>query len=307
MSTYIWSRLATLIPVLLLISVFVFSIMHLLPGDPAMLILAGEYATTPEQVERLRQQLGLDDPIPVQYGRFLGNAIQGDLGMSVHFKRPVSEVIMDRLPSTLQLTVAAMIIAAILGIGLGVVAAVHHGTWLDNMSMVLSLVGVSMPIFFIGLFLILIFGVRLGWFPIVGGTPLERLFLPALTLGFASSSVIARLVRSSLLEVLRQDYIVTAQAKGLTGRLVLFRHAMRNTLIPVVTILGLQIGGMLSGAVLIETVFSRPGLGRLAVEAILWKDFPLAQGTILFTAMVYVVASVVVDIVYASLDPRIRY
>jgi ABC-type dipeptide/oligopeptide/nickel transport system permease component len=307
MSAYIWSRLATLVPVLLLISIFVFSIMHLLPGDPAMLVLAGEYATTPEQIETLREQLGLNDPIYTQYGRFLGNALQGDLGNSVHFKRPVSEVILERLPSTLQLTVVAMLIAAALGIGLGTLAAVHHGSWLDNFSMVLSLVGVSMPIFFIGLLLILIFGVRLGWFPIVGGTPLERLVLPALTLGFASSSVIARLVRSSLLEVLRQDYMVTAYAKGLTSWLVLFRHGMRNTLIPVVTILGLQIGGMLSGAVLIETVFSRPGLGRLAVEAILWKDFPLAQGTILFTAVVYVVASLIVDIVYASLDPRIRY
>lgn len=307
MSTYLWSRAATLIPVLLLISVFVFSIMHLLPGDPAMLILAGEYATTPEQVDKLREQLGLDDPIPVQYGRFLLGALRGDLGNSVHFKRPVTEVIMERLPSTLQLTAASMLIAACLGITLGTLAATRHDTWVDTLSMLLSLVGVSMPIFFIGLFLILLLAVRLGWFPIVGGDPLERLVLPALTLGFASSSVIARLVRSSLLEVLRQDYMVTARAKGLSPHLVLLRHAMRNTLVPVVTILGLQVGGMLSGAVLIETVFSRPGLGRLAVEAILWKDFPLAQGTILFTAVVYVLASLVVDIAYASLDPRIRY
>ena len=307
MASYIVSRLVTLVPVLLLISIFVFMIMHLLPGDPAMLIMAGEYASTPEQIERLREQLGLNDPIHVQYGRFLGGAIRGDLGRSVHFKRPVSEVIMERLPSTAQLAVASLTIAAILGISMGTIAALHHNTWIDNVSMVVSFFGLTMPMFYIGLLMIFLFTVRLGWFPLTGGSDLERLVLPALTLGFVSSGVIARLVRANLLEVMNQDHITTARAKGLTERTVLFRHAMKNMLIPVVTILGLQVGYMISGSVIIESVFARPGVGRLAVESILWKDFPLAQGTILFTATIFVVVNLLVDISYAWLDPRIRF
>lgn len=307
MLKHIGSRVASVVPVLLLLSVFVFSIMHLLPGDPAMLILQGQSASTPEQIERLREQLGLNDPVHVQYGRFLAGAVRGDLGRSVQFKRPVMDIILERLPSTLQLTGAAMVLAATIGLTLGTLAAVNQNSWIDTASMVLSVIGLTMPIFYIGLLLILLFSVRLGWFPIVGGTAEQRLVLPAVTLGFVSSGVIARLVRANLLEVLRQDYVTSARAKGLAPRAVLVRHALKNMLIPVVTMLGLQVGGMLSGSVVTETVFNRPGLGRLAVEAILWKDFPLAQGTILFTATVYLLVNLVVDVSYAWLDPRIRY
>ena len=307
MVQYILRRVLTTIPVLLIISVFVFSIMHLLPGDPAMLVLRGEYATTQEQVEKLRESMGLNDPIYVQYGRFLSGAVRGDLGRSVHFKRPVMDVILERLPRTLELTVASLLIAMILGLGLGILAALNQNTWIDSASMIFSFIGITMPLFFIGLLLILFFTQRLGWLPITGGTKLERLILPASTLGFVSSGVIARLVRANLLEVLRSEYITTARSKGLAERIVVARHAMRNMLIPVVTIIGIQVGGMLSGSVLTETVFARPGVGRLAVEAVIWKDFTLAQGTILITAAIYVLVNLLVDISYAWLDPRITY
>jgi ABC-type dipeptide/oligopeptide/nickel transport system permease component len=278
----------------------------LLPGDPATLILQGQAASTPEQINALREELGLNKPVYVQYALFLKGALQGDLGRSVQFKRPVMSVIMERLPSTAALTGAAMLFAIVIGVGLGILAALKQNTWIDNLSMVLSVTGLTMPIFYIGLVLILFFSVKLHWFPIVGGSTLQRLVLPALTLGFVSSGIIARLVRSSLLEVLRQDHIVTARAKGLRERTVILRHAMKNMMIPVLTIIGLQIGGMLSGAVITETVFNRPGLGRLVVQAILWKDFPLAQGTILFTATVYLLINLLVDLSFVWFDPRVR-
>jgi ABC-type dipeptide/oligopeptide/nickel transport system permease component len=307
MLQHIASRLLVTIPVLLLISIFVFSIMHLLPGDPVMLMMQGEYATTPEQVAILRAQLGLDAPLHIQYLRFLGGAVRGDLGRSAHFKRPVMSVVAERLPSTIELAVASLLIATILGITLGTIAALKHNSWLDNVSMVFSFIGITMPLFFVGLMLIYLFTVKLHWVPLTGGTRWERLILPSVTLGFVSSGVIARLVRANLLEVLRQEYIITARSKGLPQRLVLIRHAFKNMLIPVVTIVGLQIGGMLSGSVITESVFARPGVGRLAVEAIMWKDFTLAQGTILITAAIYVLVNLLVDISYAWLDPRIKY
>lgn len=307
MTQYIISRIMTIIPVMLLISIGVFSIMHLLPGDPAMLILAGEAVSTPEQIERLREQLGLNDPIHIQYLRFLSGAVRGDLGRSVHFKRPVMEIIMERLPSTAELGVTSLSLGVAMGIVLGIIAALNHNSWVDNISMVFSFTGLTMPIFFIGLVLIYVFSIKFSVLPIIGGTRLTRLILPVLTLAFVSSGVVARLVRAELLEVLSQDYITTARAKGLRERLVLVRHAMKNMLIPVVTIIGLSVGGMLSGSVITESVFARPGVGRLAVESIIWKDFPLAQGTILFTSAMYLCANLLVDISYAWLDPRIRY
>lgn len=307
MLQYIISRVVTMFPVLLLISVFVFSIMHLLPGDPATLILQGQNATTPEQVARLRVQLGLNDPVYVQYGRFITGALQGDLGRSVQYQRAVMGLILQKLPRTAELTVGALLIAVAMGMSLGIMAGVWQNSWVDNLSIALSTVGLTMPIFYIGLLLILVFSVRLAWFPVTGGTELHRLVLPSLTLGFVSAGIIARLVRANLLEVLRQDYITSARSKGLAEPFVIVRHALRNMLIPVVTIVGLQIGGLLSGSVITETVFNRPGIGRLAVEAILWKDFPLAQGTILFTATTYLFVNLLVDISYAWLDPRIRY
>jgi ABC-type dipeptide/oligopeptide/nickel transport system permease component len=307
MLRYIVSRLLATIPVLFLISTFVFFIMNLLPGDTAELILQGQSATTPEQIARLREELGLNDPLYVRYFRFLKGAVRGDLGRSVQFKRPVTSIIMERLPRTMALTGAAMVFAVVMGVTLGTLAAVKQNTWIDSVSMIFSIIGLTMPIFYIGLMLILIFSVRLGWLPVVGGSEAKRLILPAATLGIVSSGIIARLVRANLLEVLRQDHIVTARAKGLAERSVLFRHAMKNMLIPVVTILGLQVGGMLSGSVITETVFNRPGVGRLTVEAILWKDFPLAQGTIMFTAAIYLLVNLLVDVSYAWLDPRIKY
>lgn len=307
MGTYLWSRIAVTVPVLVLVSALVFFIMNLLPGDPAVLILQGQSASSPEQVERLRKELRLDDPVYTRYGRFVAGAVQGDLGTSVQFKRPVIDIILERLPSTLQLTGAAMVFAVVIGFSMGVIAAVKQNTWVDTAAMIFSVLGLTMPIFYIGLLLILVFVVQLGWFPVVGGSAWQRLILPAVTLGFVSSGIIARLVRASLLEILRQDFVTTARAKGLVSWVVLWRHAIRNTLIPIVTMLGLQVGGMLSGSVITETVFNRPGVGRLAVEAIMWKDFPLAQGTILFTAAIYVMINLLVDISYVWLDPRIRY
>lgn len=307
MTQYVFSRILTIIPVMLIISVGVFSIMHLLPGDPAMLILSGEFVSTPEQIDRLREQLGLNDPIHVQYLRFLSGAVRGDLGRSAHFKRPVMDIIMERLPSTAELGITSLALGVVLGIVLGIIAALNHNTWIDNISMVFSFIGLTMPIFYIGLVLIFLLSVRFSILPVIAGTRLSRLVLPVLTLSFVSSGVVARLVRAELLEVLSQDYVTTARAKGLSERLVLIRHAMKNMLIPVVTIVGLQVGGMLSGSVITESVFARPGVGRLAVEAIIWKDFPLAQGTILFTSAMYLCANLLVDISYAWLDPRIRY
>ncbi len=293
-------------PVLLGISVAVFLMMHLVPGDPAKMML-GELAVQKEAVANLRRQLGLDDPIPVQYWRFLTGALHGDLGRSILENQPVARMIWQVLPSTVELTLAGLGIAVVLGGILGVTAAVRQNSWVDNASMVLALWGVSMPSFWMGLLLIFLFSLKLGWLPATGQGGLLRLLMPAFTLGYVASAVIARLVRSSMLEVLRQDYVRTARAKGLADRLVIYRHALKNAMIPVVTVLGLQFGALLGGAVVIETVFSRPGIGRLAVTSILSKDFQVTQGTVLMSAVFYTLVNIVVDVSYAVLDPRIRY
>lgn len=280
--------------------------MHLVPGDPAKMML-GELAVDKSAVENLRRQLGLDDPIMVQYGRFLGGAVRGDLGWSILENQPVSRMIRQVLPSTIELTLAGLGIAILIGGILGVTAAVHQNSWLDNASMVVALWGVSMPSFWMGLLLIFLFSLKLGWLPATGQGGVLRLIMPALTLGYVAAAVIARLVRSSMLEVLRQDYVRTARAKGLGERLVVYRHALRNALIPVVTVIGLQFGALLGGTVVIETVFSRPGIGRLAVSSILSKDFQVTQGTVLLSAVFYTLVNIVVDVSYAVLDPRIRY
>ena len=299
-------RLLAAVPVLLGISVAVFLMMHLVPGDPAKMML-GELAVQKEAVANLRRQLGLDDPIPVQYWRFLKGALHGDLGRSILENQPVARMIWQVLPSTIELTLAGLGIAVLLGGILGVTAAVRQNSWVDNASMVLALWGVSMPSFWMGLLLIFLFSLKLGWLPATGQGGFERLLMPAFTLGYVASAVIARLVRSSMLEVLRQDYVRTARAKGLADRLVVYRHALKNALIPVVTVLGLQFGALLGGAVVIETVFSRPGIGRLAVTSILSKDFQVTQGTVLMSAVFYTLVNMVVDFSYAVLDPRIRY
>lgn len=306
MNSYVRTRLTLAIPVLLGVSIAVFAMLRLLPGDPAQIMLA-ESGASAERVAALRQQLGLDDPLPVQYGRFLLGALRGDLGRSIQSNRPVTQEIAGQLPSTVELTLAAMAVAIGIGVPLGLLAATHHNGPLDLGAMALALGGVSMPSFWLGVLLILFFSLRLGWLPATGQGGVERLILPAFTLGFGAAAIIARLVRSSVLEVLRHEYITTARAKGLSPRVVLLRHALKNALIPVVTIVGLQFGALLAGTVVIETVFSRPGVGRMVVNAILVKDFPVAQGAILIIATTYVLANLIVDLLYAWLDPRVRY
>lgn len=309
MITYTLRRIVELIPVLFVVSLIVFSVMHVLPGDPAQLMLAGAEGggASAERIEELKESMGLNDPLPLQYAAFLGGAVRGDLGNSIRFRSPVTEILLDRFPFTLRLSLAGLAFAAVVGLTLGTVAALWRGSWVDTAAMAFSFVGVSMPIFWLGLLLILVFSIHLSWFPMTGTGGWRGLVLPAVTLGSVSAAIISRLTRSSLLEVMHEDYVRTARSKGLTGWAILIHHAAKNALVPIVTIAGLQFGSMLAGAVVTETVFSRPGLGRLVVNAILWKDYPLTQGAILFLAVMYVLVNLLVDVSYAWLDPRIRY
>jgi ABC-type dipeptide/oligopeptide/nickel transport system permease component len=304
--SYISQRLLQAVPVLVGISILSFLMLHLVPGDPVQ-VFAGDKPLTPERAAELRHQYGLDRPLVVQYVDYASRAIRGDLGVGLRSQRPVLDSILQALPGTAQLTLAALAMAALLGISLGIIAAVAHGTWLDTAVMAIALLGISTPIFYSSLLLILLFSFTLAWLPATGQGGPERLIMPATALGLSASAVLARLVRSSMLEVLRQEYVVTARAKGLAPSMVVVRHALKNALIPAVTMLGLQLGALLGGAVVTETIFSRPGLGRLAVEGILGRDFPLVQGTVLFAASTYVLVNLAVDISYAVIDPRIRY
>ena len=305
MLTYVGRRLLAVVPVLFGVTLAVFSMLFLVPGDPVKIMLA-EFVTTPDQVARMRAQLHLDEPVLQQYGRFVGNALRGDLGMSIRSRRPVATEIGENLGSTGRLALASMVVAIALGVPLGLIAALGRNSWLDVVAMGVALLGVAMPSFWLGFLLIFVFSLHLGWLPATGGGDLPHLVMPAVALGAIAAAIIARLTRSSMLEVLGQDYVRTARAKGLGGFAVVVRHALRNALIPVVTVFGLQFGNLLAGAVIVETVFSRPGLGRLIVGAILSKDFPLVQGTVLFVATAYVLINVVVDMAYAYVDPRIR-
>jgi peptide/nickel transport system permease protein/oligopeptide transport system permease protein len=304
--TYLARRLLAVVPVLFGVTLAVFSMLFLVPGDPVKIMLA-EFVTTPEQVAQMRAQLHLDEPILKQYGRFVANALRGDLGTSIRSRRAVSTEIGENVGSTAQLALASMAVAVAIGVPLGLMAALLRNSWFDAGSMIVALLGVSMPSFWLGLLMIVTFSLHLGWFPATGGGDLWHLVLPAVTLGMIASAIIARLTRSSMLEVLGQDYVRTARAKGLAWWGVVVRHALKNALIPVITIFGLQFGNLLAGAVIVETVFSRPGLGRLIVGGILAKDFPLVQGTVLFVATAYVLINVLVDITYAFVDPRIRF
>jgi len=304
--TYLGRRLLAVIPVLFGVTLAVFSMLFLVPGDPVKIMLA-EFVTTPDQVAQMRAQLHLDEPILKQYGRFVLNALRGDLGTSIRSRRAVSTEIGENVGSTAQLALASMAVAVAIGVPLGLMAALLRNSWLDAGSMIVALLGVSMPSFWLGLLMIVTFSLHLGWFPATGGGDLWHLVLPSVTLGMIASAIIARLTRSSMLEVLGQDYVRTARAKGLAWWGVVVRHALKNALIPVITIFGLQFGNLLAGAVIVETVFSRPGLGRLIVGGILAKDFPLVQGTVLFVAAAYVMINVLVDIAYAFVDPRIRF
>jgi len=284
----------------------VFFMMRLLPGNPAELMLA-ESGGSSQSIARLRHQLGLDDPLYVQYGRFLANALRGDLGRSIFTNRPVTQTILEQLPHTVQLAVAAMVVAIVIGTALGIAAALNRNTWVDSLCVTIAVAGASMPIFWSGLLLILLFSSLLHWLPATGQGSLKHLIMPAIVLGLASSGSIARLVRSTMLEVLGQEYITAARAKGLSEWLVVCRHALKNALIPVITVMGLQFGYLLGGTVVTETVFSRQGLGWLVVDAILWKDFPIVQGAVLLAAVIYTLVNLAVDISYAIIDPRIRY
>jgi len=304
--TYLARRLLAVVPVLFGVTLAVFSMLFLVPGDPVKMMLA-EFVTTPDQIAQMRAQLHLDESILKQYGRFVANAVRGDLGTSIRSRRAVSTEIGENVGSTAQLAVASMAVAVAIGVPLGLLAALFRSSWFDAGSMIVALLGVSMPSFWLGLLMIVTFSLHLGWFPATGGGDLHHLVLPAVTLGMIASAIIARLTRSSMLEVLGQDYVRTARAKGLAWWGVVVRHALKNALIPVITIFGLQFGNLLAGAVIVETVFSRPGLGRLIVGGILAKDFPLVQGTVLFVATTYVLINVLVDIAYAFVDPRIRF
>ncbi len=305
MLNYVLRRLGMTLLVLLAVSGLVFLMSHLTPGDPATIML-GENASAAD-VLRLRHELGLDRPIVVQYGVYVGNILRGDLGQSIRSGRPVAREIWERFPPTLQLTLAATGVAAAAGILLGALAATSRSRLIETFLMSTSLLGISMPSFWLGLLLILLFGLVLHWFPIAGGSGWRALVLPTVTLGAQATAVLARLTRASLLEVLPSDYVRTARAKGVAPHRVLTYHALRNALIPVVTVIGLQFGGLLGGAVIVESVFARSGLGRFAVSAVQSRDFPLIQGIVLFAATVYAVVNLSVDALYVALDPRIEY
>jgi peptide/nickel transport system permease protein len=305
MTRYIQQRLLLMIPTILLTSLVVFLMLHLIPGDPASIYL-GENQSTPERLERIREQLGLNRPLYVQFGDFLLRAVQGDLGRSVQTNRPVIQEIGDRLPNTITLAISAMALAVLLGITLGVLAGLRQNTWLDTTLMLVALAGVSIPVFWLGLLLILLFAVQLGWLPATGEGGWRGLILPTVALAALSTATLARLVRASIIEVLGQDYVRTSRAKGLRQAVIVTRHALPNALIPVVTVIGLQFGNLLSGAVITESVFARVGLGKLVVDSIQNKDFPTVQGVILVLATIYVVVNLIVDLSYAVIDPRIR-
>jgi peptide/nickel transport system permease protein len=302
---YIVARLLWLVPVLLGVSLIVFGIMKMVPGDVAQVLVGTE--GTAEDVENIRHTLGLDQPVYVQYGLFLAHLVEGDLGRSAVTRRPVADEIASRIRPTAELGLTAFAIALAVGLVTGIVSATRQYTLWDNLATLVALVGVSMPIFWLGLMLTLLFSVSLGWLPSSGAGSPAQLVLPAVALGAASSAIIARQTRSGLLEVLNQDYVRTARAKGLVESAVVLRHALKNAFIPTVTVIGLQVGYLLGGAVLTETVFARPGLGRLLVDSIASRDIAVVQATIMLLSVVFVLVNLIVDLLYVQLDPRIRY
>lgn len=297
-------RLLVLIPVMFTVSVLVFSILKLAPGDPAS-VLAGTDARQAD-IEAIKKKYGLDQPFYVQYWRWMSHALRGDLGRSIVTHRPVTAEIRSRMGPTAELAIAAIAIAMLAGTIVGIISATRHNSPVDYATMVFALMGASMPVFWLGLMMIFLFSVDLGWFPTGGTGGVSHLVLPAVALGASSTAIIARMTRSSMLETVRQDYVRTARAKGLVERTVLTRHMLKNALIPIVTVIGLQFGYLLGGTVVTETVFSRPGLGRLLVDGIRTRDFPVVQGTLMVLAISFVLVNLIVDLVYLYLDPRIR-
>jgi peptide/nickel transport system permease protein len=305
-TAYILRRVLATIPVWLAILTLVFAMRPLVPGDPVEIMFFGRSASE-EAVENMRRQLGLDRPLPEQYVRYVAGVLRGDLGTSITTRRPVMEEIVNRYPETLKLAIGSLLIATIVGLIAGILAAVYKDSLIDMVAMVVATAGVSMPAFWFGLLMIYFFSVRLGWFSVIPDDSLKSLVLPALTLGLIVSSIVARLVRSALLEVLGQDYIRTARAKGVREGAVLVRHGLSNALIPVVTIIGLQFGYLLAGAFIVEAIFAWHGIGELAVQALGKRDFPLIQGIVLVVASTYVLVNLIVDVIYTVLDPRITY
>ena len=306
MRTYLIRRLLVSVLVVIGVSILTFSMMHLVPGDPVELMY-GRHLVSKDIIQNVRHELGLDLPVPVQYLRYFTHALQGDLGRSVRSQRPVLQEILARAPSTFELAFSGLVIGLLIGGPMGLVSALRRGSLADKFAMVFALLGVSAPQFWLGLVLISVFAVRLNWFPVLGLGAGRGLVLPALTMGLGEAGLFARIFRSSMLEVLGEDYLIVALSKGLSRRLVVLRHAMRNALIPVVTLIGLEIGYLLAGAVVIEVVFGRPGLGSLAVDGILNRDFPIVQGVVLFTSVAFVTINTLTDVLYSVLDPRIRY
>ncbi len=312
MWTYLFRRIMIAIPTLFLVSVMVFSIQRLLPGDPA-LVLAGE-ERDPEVIAYIRSKYHLNDPLPVQYYYWMLRLLQGDLGESIRTKAPVTDVILQKLPVTIELAVLSMVIALAIALPAGVISAIRKESVFDYLANVLALSGLSIPNFWLGIMLILLVSVRLGWLPASGyvspledlGENLRRMLMPAFVLGSGLAAALMRQTRSAMLEVLHSDYIRTARAKGLRERIVVYRHALRNALIPVVTLAGLQLGALLSGAVITEQVFTIPGFGKLIVDAVFNRDYPMVQGVVLFTATAYILVNLLVDLAYAWINPRIR-
>jgi len=311
---YVLGRLLLAVPVLFGVSLLVFAVMHLAPGDPAAIMLGAQ--ATREDITRLHRELGLDRPLPVQYARWLGRVVQGDLGRSIPLGREVLPEVLTRFKATLILTGGALLVALVIGVPAGIVSATRQYSWLDRLSMGIAVTGVSLPVFWTGIMLIIVFSLTLRWLPSAGMySPyggdfvdlLWHLVLPAVTLGTASAAALARMTRSSVLEIVRQDFVRSARAKGLAERAVVGRHVLKNAVNPVVTVLGIQVGTLLGGAILTETVFSWPGLGSMMVRAIQARDYPLVQGGVLLIATTFVGVNLLVDLLYAVFDPRIRY
>lgn len=312
MAYFIFRRLLSAIPVLFVVTIVTFFIMWLVPGDVSAEL--GGADATPAQVEQIRERLGLDRPIHERALKWYGNLLQGDLGESYLLNRSVGDAVMERLPVTLSLTALALLLSVVIGVLLGIIAAVRHNKWADRGAMIAALIGLSVPDFWLGIVLIILFAVTLGWLPTGGFLPLTEdpigwarsMTLPALTLAITQMGIIARMSRSSMLDVLNQDYVRTARAKGMPERTIIFRHALRNAMVPILTTIGVTTGVLLSGAVVIESVFSLPGVGRLIVGSIQRRDFPIIQGGLLVTAAIFVFVNIIVDVLYGYFDPRIR-
>jgi len=303
--SFLVRRLLLTIPVLLGVATLVFSLIHLIPGDPVQAMLGD--SASPESVTELRSRLGLDRPLYVQYLSFLNGVAHGNLGSSLRTSEPVTTAIADRLPATFELAAAAMLVAVIIAIPLGVLAAAQAGTAVDHVATTLALVGISMPNFWLGPLLAIVFAVELGWLPVSGRDTLAQLVLPAVTLGAPLAAVLARTTRASVIDELRELYVIAARSRGVSRARAVLKHAFRNSLIPIVTVLGLQLGAVLTGAVITETIFAWPGVGRLLIQSISFRDYPLVQGCILLIALTYVSMNLLTDLAYGFLDPRIRY